>query len=140
MGNKWLFEALRNLDGKGRDRPCHATAFEEQLMYHRFQLILATSIVVTCMGSASGALLFYDSFNYDTSVGNSLSVAGAANWAKNQSSPDPTVQDGGGLTYPNLQVNTTGVASTKVQARRLPPMGIRSVAKESRRAASTTRF
>jgi hypothetical protein len=75
-------------------------------MYHRFQLFLAISIVVTGVGSASGALLFYDSFDYDTSAGNSLSVAGAANWAKNQSSPDPTVNDGGGLTYPNLQVSS----------------------------------
>jgi hypothetical protein len=75
-------------------------------MYQRFQLILAISIVATGMGSASGALLFYDSFNYDTSSGASLSVAGAANWAKNQSSPDPTVQDGGGLTFPNLLVSS----------------------------------
>ncbi len=75
-------------------------------MYHRFQLVFAISIVASCVGSASGALLFYDSFNYDTTAGNSLSVAGASNWAKNQSSPDPTVNDGGGLTYPNLQVGS----------------------------------
>ncbi|HJQ80667.1 MAG TPA: hypothetical protein VJ828_11960 [Lacipirellulaceae bacterium] len=75
-------------------------------MYYRFQFILAISIVASCVGSTSGALLFYDSFDYDTSGGASLSVAGAANWAKNQSSPDPTVQSGGGLTYPNLLVSS----------------------------------
>jgi hypothetical protein len=85
---------------------CNSTAFEEQLMYHRFPFILSIAIVASCAGSASCALLFYDSFNYDTSGGASLSVAGAANWAKNQSSPDPTVQNVGGLTYPNLQVSS----------------------------------
>jgi hypothetical protein len=75
-------------------------------MNHRFQLILAISIVASCVGPASGALLFYDSFNYDTSSSTSLSVAGSANWAKNGSSPDPTVQSGVGLTYPNLLVSS----------------------------------
>jgi len=75
-------------------------------MYHRFQFILAISFVASCVGSASGALLFYDSFDYDTSASTSLSVAGAANWAKNGSSPDPTVQSVGGLTYPNLLVSS----------------------------------
>jgi hypothetical protein len=75
-------------------------------MHHRYQLTLALSIVASCVGSASGALLFYDSFDYDTSTSTSLSVAGAANWAKNQSSPDPTVANVGGLTYPNLLVSS----------------------------------
>jgi hypothetical protein len=74
-------------------------------MYPKFVSVLALVVLSSGASHALGALLFYDSFNYDTTAGNSLSVAGAANWAKNQSSPDPTVESVGGLTYPLLQVS-----------------------------------
>jgi hypothetical protein len=75
-------------------------------MYPKFVSVLAVALLSSASSHALGALLFYDSFNYDTTAGNSLSVAGAANWAKNQSSPDPTVESVGGLTYPLLQVSS----------------------------------
>jgi hypothetical protein len=74
-------------------------------MYSKFVSMLAVALLSSGASHALGALLFYDSFNYDTTAGNSLSVAGAANWAKNQSSPDPTVESVGGLAYPLLQVS-----------------------------------
>lgn len=54
---------------------------------------------------SQASLLFYDSFNYGPS-GTSLGTAGSPTWAKNGASPDPTVQDVGGLTYPNLLVSS----------------------------------
>jgi hypothetical protein len=50
---------------------------------------------------SEAASLFYDSFDYG--VG-SLGTVGSANWVKNGASPDPTVEDTGGLTFPGLQV------------------------------------
>jgi hypothetical protein len=74
-------------------------------MSYRIHSIFSVVLLATCVSSASGALLFYDSFNYDTSASTSLGIAGAANWTKNGSSPDPTVQNVGGLTYPGLLVS-----------------------------------
>jgi hypothetical protein len=55
------------------------------------------------------ALLFYDSFNYGPS-GTSLGTAGSPTWVKNGASPDPTVQNVGGLTFPGLQVSSDTVS------------------------------
>ena len=75
-------------------------------MIYRIHPILSVVLLATCVSSASGALLFYDSFDYDTSASTSLGVAGAANWTKNGTTADPTVQNIGGLTYPGLLVSS----------------------------------
>ena len=80
-------------------------ASAEQLMSHRVHSVLAVALLASCVGSASGNLIFYDSFNYGPS-GTSLGTAGSPTWVKNGSSPDPTVQNVGGLTYPGLQVSS----------------------------------
>ena len=58
---------------------------------------------------AHANLLFYDSFNYGPS-GTSLGTAGSPTWVKNGTSPDPTVQSVGGLTFPGLQVSADTVS------------------------------
>jgi hypothetical protein len=73
-------------------------------MSHRHHLVLALALLTSCAGAASGTLVFYDSFNYGPS-GTSLGTAGSPTWVKNGTSPDPTVQNVGGLTYPGLQVS-----------------------------------
>jgi hypothetical protein len=73
-------------------------------MSRRFHSVLAVALLASCAGRASGTLLLYDSFNYGPS-GTSLGTAGSPTWVKNGSSPDPTVQNVGGLTYPGLQVS-----------------------------------
>jgi hypothetical protein len=78
-------------------------------MNHRFHSVLALALLATCAARSSGALLFYDSFNYGPS-GTSLGTAGSPTWVKNGASPDPTVQNVGGLTYPNLQVSSDTVS------------------------------
>ena len=78
-------------------------------MNHKSRLLLTLAFLMSCIGEASGALLFYDSFNYGPS-GTSLGTAGSPTWVKNGSSPDPTVQNVGGLTYPNLQVSSDTVS------------------------------
>jgi hypothetical protein len=62
-----------------------------------------------CASRSLGALLFYDSFNYGP-TGTSLGTAGTPTWVKNGTSPDPTVQSVGGLTYPNLLVSSDTVS------------------------------
>ncbi len=78
-------------------------------MTHTLRPVLTLAMLALCMGSASGNLFLYDSFNYSPS-GTSLGTAGSANWVKNGTSPDPTVQSIGGLTYPGLQVSTDTVS------------------------------
>src|SRR5438128_4847047 len=64
-------------------------------------------VLTGIVSKASASLLFYDSFNYDTTAGSSLGTAGAANWVRQgTATSDPSVQNGGGLTYPNLQVSS----------------------------------
>jgi hypothetical protein len=67
-------------------------------MNRTLHLILALALSVVCARDALSALLFYDSFNYGPS-GTSLGTAGTPTWTKNGTSPDPTVQSVGGLTY-----------------------------------------
>ncbi len=55
------------------------------------------------------ALLFYDSFNYGPS-GTLLGTAGSPTWVKNGASPDPTVQNVGGLTFPGLRVSSDTIS------------------------------
>jgi hypothetical protein len=78
-------------------------------MTHIFRSILAVSLLTLCTDGALANLFLYDSFDYGPS-GTSLGTAGSANWVKNGTSPDPTVQSGGGLTYPGLQVSTDNVS------------------------------
>jgi hypothetical protein len=78
-------------------------------MNHRFRSVLVVALVAACASSASGSLIFYDSFNYGPS-GTSLGTAGSPTWVKNGASPDPTVQSVGGLTFPNLQVSSDTVS------------------------------
>jgi hypothetical protein len=78
-------------------------------MNRTHHLILAFALSVVCARDAVGALLFYDSFNYGPS-GTSLGTAGSPTWVKNGTSPDPTVQSVGGLTYPNLLVSDDAVS------------------------------
>jgi hypothetical protein len=69
-------------------------------MRHR---LIPLVLVTLFTGNASGALLFYDSFNYNDG---SLGVVGAPTWVKNGTSPDPTVVNVGGLTHPGLLVSS----------------------------------
>src|SRR5262245_10890619 len=78
-------------------------------MNRTLHLILALALSVVCARDAQSALLFYDSFNYGPS-GTSLGTAGSPTWVKNGTSPDPTVQSVGGLTYPNLLVSGDAVS------------------------------
>lgn len=68
-------------------------------------LFLAGVLISAAGFQSHASLLFYDSFNYGPS-GTSLGTAGSPTWAKNLASPDPTVQDVGGLTFPNLLVSS----------------------------------
>jgi hypothetical protein len=69
-----------------------------------------TGVLIFAAGSQLRAnLLFYDSFNYGPS-GVSLGTAGSPTWVKNGTSPDPTVQNIGGLTYPGLAVSSDTVS------------------------------
>src|SRR6186997_1444838 len=72
-------------------------------MSHRLYSVLTFALLASSVGSASGSLIYYDSFGY-ASTG-SLGTAGSPNWTKNGSSADPTVQNVGGLTYPGLLVS-----------------------------------
>jgi hypothetical protein len=71
--------------------------------------VTAAMFAALYASSASGTQLLYDSFNYSPS-GTSLGTAGAPTWVKNGTSPDPTVQAVGGLTYPGLQVASNNVS------------------------------
>jgi hypothetical protein len=68
----------------------------------RAPLFLAASLVFSAAPQLRATLLYYDSFNYSSG---SLGTAGSPTWVKNGASPDPTVQNVGGLTYPGLQVS-----------------------------------
>jgi hypothetical protein len=74
---------------------------------------MRTLCLAACLVAATfqvhATLLFYDSFNYGPS-GTSLGTAGSPTWVKNGSSPDPTVQGVGGLTFPGLQVSADSVS------------------------------
>lgn len=69
----------------------------------RTRLIAVHVLLLFAVPQLHAALLFYDSFNFSTG---SLGTAGAPTWIKNGASPDPTVQNVGGLTYPGLQVSS----------------------------------
>ena len=72
----------------------------------------ASLVIVVCglmASSSSATLIFYDSFNYGPS-GTSLGTAGSPTWIKTGTSPDPTVQSVGGLTYPGLAVSGDNVS------------------------------
>lgn len=68
----------------------------------RTHLIAAGIVLAVGISRLQAGLLFYDSFNYATG---SLGTAGSPTWTKNGTSPDPTVQNVGGLTYAGLQVS-----------------------------------
>jgi hypothetical protein len=69
----------------------------------RTRLFAAGILISIASPHLHAALLFYDSFNYSTG---SLGTGGSPTWAKNGTSPDPTVQNVGGLTYAGLQVSS----------------------------------
>lgn len=71
-------------------------------MHSRLLPALTVALLASSVGSASASLLFYDSFNYNTG---SLGTVGSPTWVKSGTSPDPAVQNVGGLTYPGLQVS-----------------------------------
>jgi MYXO-CTERM domain-containing protein len=69
-------------------------------MHRRLTFVFAVALLASFIGTASGSLLFYDSFNYSAG---SLGTAGSPTWTKvGGSTADPTVQNAGGLTFPGL--------------------------------------
>ena len=69
----------------------------------RTSLFIAGLLIAAAASQAHANLLFYDSFNYAPAT--SLGTAGTPTWAKNGASPDPTVQNVGGLSFPGLVVS-----------------------------------
>lgn len=65
--------------------------------------IFACLVLAGAISQSQAALLFYDSFNYSAG---SLGTVGSANWVKNGTSPDPAVQNIGGLTFSGLQTSS----------------------------------
>src|SRR5687767_1577665 len=65
--------------------------------------ILAGLFVCAAAAQLQAALISYDSFNYNSG---SLGAVGSPTWTKQGTSPDPTVQDTGGLTFPGLLVSS----------------------------------
>jgi PEP-CTERM motif len=70
----------------------------------RSTFFVAGILISTASFQLQANLFFYDSYNYGPG-GTSLGTAGSPTWVKNGASPDPTVQNVGGLTFSGLQVS-----------------------------------
>jgi hypothetical protein len=96
---KSLDEIAKRFQNSSHKFPVITVGVTELLMKRLFACLLAAGTI----SQSEATLLFYDSFNYSSG---SLGTAGSPTWVRQGTSPDPMVQNVGGLTYPGLQVSS----------------------------------